>query len=171
MNLSIISETHRFNAQPLFKWNQVSLYFTHGVEICGGGGSMEVVVSLNSDQLPISAQKNEWSWVRGAASDKNIGIIKNSWNTVSQTFFKSSCYDGLNCFRQQYRYNIQGNAYYSISYYTVETLYNTINFCWSTHKRHSIARPKGRGVGCLLWVQRATFSVDLSILSSIKYLL
>ena len=54
---------------------------------------------------------------------------------------------------------------------TVETLYNTINFCWSTHKRHSIARPKGRGMGCLLWVQRATYCVDLSIWSSIKYLL
>ena len=51
---------------------------------------------------------------------------------------------------------------------TVETLYNTINFCWSTHKRHSLARPKGRGMGCLLWVQRATYCVDLSILSSIK---
>ena len=54
---------------------------------------------------------------------------------------------------------------------TVETLYNTVNFCWSTHKRHSIARPKGRGMGCLLWVQRATYCVDLSQLSSIKYLL
>ena len=54
------------------------------------------------------------------------------------------------------------------SYYT---LYNTVNFCWSTHKRHSIARPKGRGMGCLLWVQRATYCVDLSKLSSIKYLL
>ena len=54
---------------------------------------------------------------------------------------------------------------------TVETLYNTINFCWSTHKRHSIARPKGRGMGCLLWVPRATYCIDLSILSSIKYLL
>ena len=53
----------------------------------------------------------------------------------------------------------------------VETLYNTINFCRSTHKRHSIARPKGRGMGCLLWVQRATYCVDLSILSFIKYLL
>ena len=29
---------------------------------------------------------------------------------------------------------------------TVETLYNTVNFCWSTHKRHSIARPK-----CEVW--------------------
>ena len=54
---------------------------------------------------------------------------------------------------------------------TVETLYNTVNFCWSTHKRHSIARPKGRGMGCLLWVQRATCCIDLSKLSSIKYLL
>ena len=54
---------------------------------------------------------------------------------------------------------------------TVETLYNTVNFCWSTHKRHSIARPKGRGMGCLLWVHRATYCVDLSKLSSIKYLL
>ena len=54
---------------------------------------------------------------------------------------------------------------------TVETLYNTVNFCWSTHKRHSIACPKGRGMECLLWVQRATYCVDLSKLSSIKYLL
>ena len=54
---------------------------------------------------------------------------------------------------------------------TVETLYNTVNFCWSTHKRHSIARPKGRDRGCLLWVHRATYCVDLSKLSSIKYLL
>ena len=59
----------------------------------------------------------------------------------------------------------------NIILYTVETLYNTVNFCWSTHKRHSIARPKGRGMGCLLWVQRATYCVDLSKLSSIKYLL
>ena len=59
----------------------------------------------------------------------------------------------------------------SMLHCTVETLYNTVNFCWSTHKRHSIARPKGRGMGCLLWVQRATYCVDLSKLSSIKYLL
>ena len=44
---------------------------------------------------------------------------------------------------------------------TVKTLYNTIDFCSSTHKRHSIARRKGRGMGYLLWVQRATYCVDL----------
>ena len=51
---------------------------------------------------------------------------------------------------------------YILRYSTVETLYNTVNFCWSTHKRHSIARPKGRGMECLLWVQRATYCTDLS---------
>ena len=66
----------------------------------------------------------------------------------------------------------QHTLHFTISlFYTVETLYNTVNFCWNTHKRHSIARPKGRGMGCLLWVQRATYCVDLSKLSSIKYLL
>ena len=63
------------------------------------------------------------------------------------------------------------NAFPCHGVITVETLYNTINFCWSTHKRHSIARPQGRGMGCLLWVQRATYCVDSSKLSSIKYLL
>ena len=61
------------------------------------------------------------------------------------------------------------SRYRRYDFYTVETLYNTVNFCWSTHKRHSIARPKGRGMGCLLWVQMATYCVDLSKLSSIKY--
>ena len=65
--------------------------------------------------------------------------------------------------------NIVSLTYFQIQ--PIETLYNTVNFCWSTHKRHSIARPKGRGMGCLLWVQRATCCVDLSKLSSIKYLL
>ena len=52
----------------------------------------------------------------------------------------------------------------------VETPYNTVKFCWSTHKRHSIARPKGRGMECLLWVQMATYCVDLSIIELYKIL-
>ena len=73
--------------------------------------------------------------------------------------------------QKQNTFKSQQTAIYHPQVDTVETLYNTINFCWNTHKRHSIARPKGRGLGCLLWVQRATYCVDLSILSSIKYLL
>ena len=31
--------------------------------------------------------------------------------------------------------------------------YNTANFHQNIHERHTIARPSGRGMGCLLWVQ------------------
>ena len=36
--------------------------------------------------------------------------------------------------------------------YTMRCHYNTVNFLQSSHNRHSIARPYGRGMGCLLWV-------------------
>ena len=54
-------------------------------------------------------------------------------------------------------FHLSDRPAYTIICITVETLYNTINFCWSTHKRHSIARPKGQGMECLLWVQRAIY--------------
>ena len=47
------------------------------------------------------------------------------------------------------KYFLSSAAAMRNAHVTVETLYNTVNFCWSTHKRHSIARPKGRGMGCL----------------------
>ena len=31
--------------------------------------------------------------------------------------------------------------------------YNAVNFLQNIHERHPIARPSGRGMGCLLWVQ------------------
>ena len=31
--------------------------------------------------------------------------------------------------------------------------YNAVNFLTNIHKRHPIARPLGRGMGCLLWIQ------------------
>ena len=48
---------------------------------------------------------------------------------------------------KHHRHERKGKVWYETTGNTVETLYNTINFCWSTHKRHSIARPKGRGMG------------------------
>ena len=78
--------------------------------------------------------------------------MKSEWHSSSIPFNKPPLKLG-------YGWLINPIVYISL---TVETLYNTINFCWSTHKRHSIARPKGRGMGCLLWVQRATYCVDLS---------
>ena len=35
---------------------------------------------------------------------------------------------------------------------TVQCRYNAVNFLRNIHKRHPIARPWGRGMGCRLWV-------------------
>ena len=37
--------------------------------------------------------------------------------------------------------------------HTVRCRYNAVNFLTNIHKRHPIARPLGRGMGCLLWIQ------------------
>ena len=36
---------------------------------------------------------------------------------------------------------------------TVRCRYNVVTFLTNIHKRHPIARPLGRGMGCLLWIQ------------------
>ena len=36
---------------------------------------------------------------------------------------------------------------------TVRCRYNAVNFLQNTHNRHPIARPWGRDMGCLLWIQ------------------
>ena len=36
---------------------------------------------------------------------------------------------------------------------TVWCRYNAANFITNIHKRHPMARPLGRGMGCLLWIQ------------------
>ena len=37
--------------------------------------------------------------------------------------------------------------------YTVQCRYKAVNFLTNIHKRYPIARPLGRGMGCLLWIQ------------------
>ena len=116
------------------------------------------IPSLLSDKLHISQTLHEFI----SQILKNISVVM-KWKTVIGSGHQFT-YATTACINLWPDWRIG-----KIS--TVETLYNTVNFCWSTHKRHSIARPKGRGMGCLLWVQRATYCVDLSKLSSIKYLL
>ena len=102
-------------------------------------------------------------WMPQKSTSKNETLVHvNTWCSQAATHYLNQCW-----LRSISAYGVTRPGRVN----TVETLYNTINFCWSTHKRHSIARPKGRGMGCLLWVQRATYCVDLSIWSSIKYLL
>ena len=40
----------------------------------------------------------------------------------------------------------------NIYIYTARCRYNAVNFLTNIHKRHPIARPLGRGMGCFLWV-------------------
>ena len=47
-----------------------------------------------------------------------------------------------------------GNELIVIKYkYAVQCRYNAGNFLQNSHERHCIARPSGRGMRCLLWVQ------------------
>ena len=43
--------------------------------------------------------------------------------------------------------------YWVILLHTVRCRYNAVNFITNIHKRHPMARPLGRGMGCLLWIQ------------------
>ena len=46
--------------------------------------------------------------------------------------------------------------------------YNAVNFLRNVHARHPIARPLGRGIGCLLWIQHLIHIVP-AIIYSISY--
>ena len=48
---------------------------------------------------------------------------------------------------------MKGGTLVQVQLYTVRFRYNTVNFLTNIHKRHHIARPSERGMGCLLWVQ------------------
>ena len=37
--------------------------------------------------------------------------------------------------------------------YTVRCRFNAVNYLTNIHKRHPIARPTGRGMGCVLWIR------------------
>ena len=118
---------------------------------------------------PVFPVQNGINWdkpVFPSFSRPKLGKTVQNWEKLLRTIFQAAK-SFQKCVSNK---NLIGQTRSSF-HNTVETLYNTVNFCWSTHKRHSIARPKGRGMGCLLWVQRATYCVDLSKLSSIEYLL
>ena len=48
-------------------------------------------------------------------------------------------------------------------YYTVRCRYNTVHFLQYPHDRQTIARPLGRGMGCLLWVSSRIHGLLLSL--------
>ena len=54
--------------------------------------------------------------------------------------------------------------------YTVWCRYNAVNFLTNIHKRHPIARPSGRGKGCLLWIQHLIDILSQFLQSFMQYL-
>ena len=50
---------------------------------------------------------------------------------------------------------------------TVQCRYNVVNLLTNIHKRHPIARPMGRGMGCLLWIQHLNLIFCLSYLCNV----
>ena len=53
------------------------------------------------------------------------------------------------------------------SYITVRCRYNAVSFLPNTHKIHPIARPSGRGMGCILWVQ--TLDLYFASVTAVMY--
>ena len=54
-------------------------------------------------------------------------------------------------------------------HYTVRCHYNAVNFLQNSHNRHPIARPWGRGMGCLLCVWSIVYVLLLSSQRRMKY--
>ena len=54
-----------------------------------------------------------------------------------------------------------------LQYYTVGCCYNAVNVLENPHKRHLIARPLGRGMGCLLWLQ--TLDLNAALVTAVMY--
>ena len=50
-----------------------------------------------------------------------------------------------------------------IIHYTVRCRYNAINFLPNSHTIHPIARPLGRGMGCILWIQAVIYNLPQSL--------
>ena len=48
--------------------------------------------------------------------------------------------------------------------------YNAVNFLTNIHKRHPIARPLGRDMGCLLWIQHLIDILPQSLQLFMQYL-
>ena len=141
--------------------------------VCLIHGDTILDLMLNTMLKSMLVDKNVQIWLMIGWQHSRLQIRTNGKSLFTNMCFKTffSWIQTQSCVYAQSWITSHTHTHIYIHIYTVETLYNTINFCWSTHKRHSIARPKGRGMGCLLWVQRATYCVDLSLLSSMKYLL
>ena len=102
------------------------------------------ILALHGPGIHFKGYKNIWNIKK---------LIQNVERSIMYSLYSAHVMSSHRCmFTENYHFKIFGNKWGRNMKITVETLYNTVNLCWSTHKGHSIARPKGRGMGCLLWV-------------------
>ena len=59
----------------------------------------------------------------------------------------------------------QGMEMTQIESATGRCRYSTVNFLQNIHKRHPTARPSGRGMGCIFWVQPLIDTVSRSCIA------
>ena len=74
-------------------------------------------------------------------------------NAVSMPLFLVPAIPMLAVYLAIQRYYIASSRWGKhVSWHTVRCRYNGVNFLQNPHKRHPIARPLGRNMGCLLWI-------------------
>ena len=65
--------------------------------------------------------------------------------------------------------NLEAISWTFDSWHTVWCRYDAVNFLQNSHNRHPIARPWGRGMGCLLWVWSLIYVLLLPLQCHIQY--
>ena len=90
-------------------------------------------------------------------------IVPHKFCLIEEGWFwpQQNINQGLNS--QKTPHNSPSQASHGVSIVnTVWCCYNAVNFLKNSHNRHPIARPWGRGMGCLLWAWSLIFVPLLS---------
>ena len=87
-----------------------------------------------------------------------------SWHTVAGL----SASDNNNQMIMSYGL-VQAVAWSITMAYTARCRHNAVNLLTNTHNRHPIARPWGRGMGCLLWLQTLMNVIPKSLQCCVQY--
>ena len=93
-------------------------------------------------------------------------------NAVSMPLFLVPAIPMLAVYLAIQRYYIASSRWGKhVSRHTVRCCYNAVNFLQNHHKRHPIARPLGRDMGCLLWINTDIYSAPVTeVMCAICYI-
>ena len=114
------------------------------------------------------------TWPSGLSNDKNLGLRPRFLSTESL----GPCFSHGTGDHDQILQQISENTIplhepimaQLTDAYTVQCSYNSVNFIQNSYKRHIIARPLGRGMVCLLWIQSLIYILSSSLQSCMQYI-